>query len=378
MKAGAQCLKVALISSGLGHVLRGVEVWMLELARLLPRDRVDVLLWSGGPLAERPLGHSCLHALSRDAALIRSASWHRRYIWEQWSVLPTTILRLRAQKVDIAYCGDPVLSWHLNRFRRLHGATVVFMNGMRLSPNWARPFGGVHLLAQPYLEQARKEIGVEAAQNFFSVPHFADVNTFRPPNAAEKAAARAQWKLAPDDQVVLTIGPLGNVSGKRLEWLAQELQPLAPRIKLVHAGVEEDGANEVRQQVSHALGERVRFCGRVDRAKMPQLYQAADVYSLGSLAEPFSIAILEAMASGLPVVHHADPVMSWQTGGGGVPVSMTERGQAGHAISRLANDASYTQAVSQAARHLAETRYHPETVCRDLINAWEHLTDRSA
>lgn len=373
MKAASQRLKVALISSGLGHVLRGVEVWMLELARLLPRDRVEVLLWSGGKLADAPAGYSSLHGLSRDAALISQASWHRRYMMEQWSVLPTTILRLRTQKVDIAYCGDPVLSWHLNRFQKLHGAKVVFMNGMRLSPNWARPFGGVHLLAQPYLEQARQDIGVEAARNFFAVPHCADVEMFHPPSNAEKAQARAQWKLSPEDYLVLTIGPLGNVSGKRLEWLAQELQPLDRRIKLVHAGVDEDGRDEVTRQVREALGNRIHFCGRVPRAEMPRLYQAADVYSLGSLAEPFSIAILEAMSSGLPVVHHNDAVMMWQTGEGGTPVSMTTHGEAGAAIQRLAVDPTAWQQKSRAARQLAETRYHPTTVCLDLIAAWQRL-----
>ncbi len=378
MKPASKPLKVALISSGLGHVLRGVEVWMLELARLLPRERVEVLLWSGGQLAGAPAGYSSLHGLSRDAALISKASWHRRYMFEQWSVLPATLLRLREEQVDIAYCGDPVLSWHLNRFQKLHGARVVFMNGMRLSPDWARPFGGVHLLAQPYLEQARQDIGVEAARNFFAVPHCADVATFRPASPVEKAQARAQWNLSPEDYLILTIGPLGNVSGKRLEWLAQELQPLDRRIKLVHAGVDEDGRDEVMRQVQTALGDRVHFCGRVPRPEMPRLYQAADVYSLGSLAEPFSIAILEAMASGLPIVHHNDPVMMWQTSEGGLPVSMTTRGEAGAAIQKLAADPVLCQQKSQAARHLAETRYHPATVCADLITAWQSLLAPSA
>jgi 1,2-diacylglycerol 3-alpha-glucosyltransferase len=372
-QAAPNRLPVALISSGLGHVLRGIEVWMLELARLLPRDQVEVFLWSGGRLDPAPPDWSSLHGLSREAGLIRSCSWHRRYIWEQWSVLTQTLWRLRAHRIRIAYCGDPVLSWHLNRFRRWHGARVVFMNGMRLSPAWAKAFGGVHLLAQPYLDQARQELGAGHTRQFFAVPHFSDGSLFQPPTPAAKLALRQRWGLTADDFVILTVGPLGNVSGKRLEWLAQELAPLDRRIKLLHAGVTEDGAREIRAQVEQALPDRVRFLGCIARPDMPALYQTADIYSLGSLAEPFSIAILEALASGLPVVHHHDPVMTWQTGQGGRPVNMLERGRAGAAIARLASEPAEYQEASQQARLLATSRYHPETVCQALVEAWRQL-----
>src|SRR5260370_40260790 len=56
------------------------------------------------------------------------------------------------------------------------------------------------------------------------------------------------------------------------------------------------------QEQARGLGiaDRVRFLGI--RRDVPQLLQAADVFTLTSLSEAASLTILEAMASRLPVV----------------------------------------------------------------------------
>jgi glycosyltransferase involved in cell wall biosynthesis len=59
------------------------------------------------------------------------------------------------------------------------------------------------------------------------------------------------------------------------------------------------------QRSLHAspLREHVRFLGQVPWERMPELYQDHEVYLLPSVfEEPFSIGLLEAMASGLAVV----------------------------------------------------------------------------
>ncbi|HSH94768.1 MAG TPA: glycosyltransferase family 4 protein [Roseimicrobium sp.] len=369
--------KVALISSGLGHVLRGIEVWMVELAKHLPRDQIEVLLWSGGPADTSIPGSSSLNGWSRDAALMRGWPWHRRYLIEQWSLIPKTLLRLKEEGIQIAYCGDPVLAWHLKRFRKWHGAKIVFMNGMRLSPSWAQSFDGVHLLAPAYLDEARATLGEGASRPFFAVPHFVDTKQFHPASDTERKEARRRWNLPEDAFVVLNLGPAGLVSGKRLEWIARELAPLGDNIHLVHAGVEENGADTVKGHVHRSLGARSHFLGPVPRADIAALYRVADLYALGSLAEPFSIAILEALASGLPVVHHEDTIMTWQTGGGGVAVSMTQSGKAGEAIRRLMSSDAERRRIGMAGRDLALARYEPSIVCQDLVANLKNLVRKT-
>lgn len=358
--------RLALISSGAGYTTRGIEMWMVELARHLPAT-VDVELLTGGPLPEVPRPGRRAWSLNRDARLLRGRPWAKRYLWEQLSMLPACILALRRSRRTIAYCGDPALTWHLKRFQRLHGAAVVFMNGMRLSPGWARHLDGVHLLADPYLDHARLEVP-GFADRFFAVPHFADTAKFRPATTEQRRAARAEFGLPPEPLVVATLGPVGTVSGKRLDWLAAEIGG-CPDAVLVHGGGEEDGAGETRAKVTAALGSRARLLGSLNRERVVRLFQAADAYSLGSLAEPFSIAILEAMASGLPVVHHHDSVMCWQTGAGGVPVDMEQAGAAGGAFRRLHTEAEFRQQTARHSRAEAERRYTPEKVCAQLVAA---------
>jgi glycosyltransferase involved in cell wall biosynthesis len=342
---------------------------MTELALHLPAD-LEVELWSGGP----PPGNvkratRCLHALDRNARLLKPLNWPRRYVVEQLSVLPLALYWLGRRRMDVAYCGDPALSWHLKRFAAWHRAKVVFMNGMRLSPAWARHFDGVQLLAPAYLEAARRQLPPQDLERFFVVPHFVDVELFRPGEAYQKALARATFGLSDDDFVILNVGPVGQVSAKRLEHLIGEAALLPPDSVLVSAGVDEDGAAAVRAEGRRLLGGRARFLGPIERARMPLLYRAADVFAIAALNEPFSIAILEALASGIPVVYHPDEVRTWLVGSGGLPADMTVPGAAATVFRELEARLAWRQELGRQGRSLAETRYAPGPNCRLLAEA---------
>ena len=359
-------LRLALVSSGLGYTVRGIEHWMLDLANHLPKD-IEAELWPGGPVQHPSRRVRRCASLNRNSHLLSPLSWDRRYYLEQASQIPSILWNVRKFQPHILYSGDPGLCHLLHKLRRWHRTRIVFMNGMRLTPRWIQCFDGVHLLAQGYLDQARSLLGTEKSDHFFAIPHFTNVFHFRPPSAEERLAARSRLGLPASAFVVLTIGPVGTASRKRLDHLAAEVAAADPGTRLIHAGADEDGATETYQAVNTALGERVRWLGKVDRTVLLHAMHASDVYSLGSLGEPFSIAILEALAAGLPVVHHSDPVMTWQCGQGGVPVSMTEVGAAAAAFRQLASNQNRRVALSTDARRLALDRYSPEPVCASLV-----------
>lgn len=97
---------------------------------------------------------------------------------------------------------------------------------------------------------------------------------------------------------------LGRVNWKKgLDRLIPALK-LIPDIRLIVAGNDEDNyRSKLEKLVSeNRLDERVIFCGPVYDADKEALFDNAEAFVLPSYSENFGVAVLEAMASGCPVV----------------------------------------------------------------------------
>lgn len=119
-----------------------------------------------------------------------------------------------------------------------------------------------------------------------------------------RADIRAALGLSDADRLLLQVGRLAPVKQQRFTLRA--LVPLLredPSLQLWFAGIVEDAdyAAAFEQDLAEAgLGQRIRFLG--PRLDVPDLLSACDVYLMPSLSEAHSIAFLEAMASGPPMV----------------------------------------------------------------------------
>ena len=71
-------------------------------------------------------------------------------------------------------------------------------------------------------------------------------------------------------------------------------------LSIVGKGYEGDAL----RTLAHELGieSAVTWVGAPDRAEMPAIYRAADAFVLASRHESFGVVVIEALASGLPVV----------------------------------------------------------------------------
>ena len=104
-------------------------------------------------------------------------------------------------------------------------------------------------------------------------------------------------------QTIICVGRLIARKGQRhLLRAFATLQGRFPAARLQLVGTGDD--ETVLRDISRELGiaHAVEFLGYQPRAVMPELYRAADVFVLPSQSEGMSIALLEALASGLPVV----------------------------------------------------------------------------
>ncbi|WP_461002121.1 glycosyltransferase [Streptomonospora sediminis] len=127
-----------------------------------------------------------------------------------------------------------------------------------------------------------------------------DLDRFHP-RPAERAAARERFGL-PDRDTIAFVGRLDEE--KRIDDLIRALARLVDRrdAQLALAGVGQREQELRRLAAELGVADRVHFLGFVPDADLPQVYVAADLFAIGSVAELQSIATLEAMSTGLPIV----------------------------------------------------------------------------
>lgn len=144
----------------------------------------------------------------------------------------------------------------------------------------------------------RSDLAVRAAK-LHVIRNGVDAELFRPP--PERDVLRRRLGFAADDLLVGTTGRLEEVKNQQLLIeAAARLVPKHPRLRVVLVG--DGGRRAALEELRDRLGleRRVVFAGARD--DVPAWLGVLDVFALPSHAEGTSVALLEAMAVGLPVV----------------------------------------------------------------------------
>lgn len=379
--------RVAIACSGLGHVQRGVEAWAADLARALPKAGVEVTLFGAGPTGHVPTGDAptgrgspghgvVLPCLQRTRAggvarLLRHAGgWHygcgSPYEVEQTTFSAALWPRIR-RGFDILHVQDPTIArWFEAASRHgLSAAKVVYANGTGETATVMRRFGHLQLLTATAMAEWLPQR--PAGQMVFMIPNFIDTARFTP---ADQRAARARFDLPQHGTIVLCCAAIRRYH-KRIDYLLAEFATLVQQrdnedCTLVIAGGREADTDALIAQGTAMLGKRVRFLPALPREQMPELYRAADVFTLVSLQEMFGIVLLEAMASGLPVLCHDAPAFRAIVGEGGVYQDLSAAG--GWAAGFAALAGQYRRAaLADAARRQVVGKFSESVVVRDIV-----------
>src|SRR5579871_3644718 len=225
------------------------------------------------------------------------------------------------------------------------------------------------------------------------IPSGVDCAHFRPPQAAERAAARAALGLEGADRAIGAIGALEPRKGHRflLEAIARMRRGdtaaaqsaaahLAPRPVAIIAG---DGslrralADDIRRL---GLEGAVRMLGQVEDAR-PILW-ALDAVAMPSLMEGLGVAMLEAMACGLAVVASrvGGIVDAIDDDRDGMLVEPANGAALARALAHLCADSRARLALGAAARAIALERFSIETMALRTVELYRAClqTDASA
>ncbi len=118
--------------------------------------------------------------------------------------------------------------------------------------------------------------------------------------ADERRALRASLGLPDDAFVVGTVGRLDPI--KNLPMLVEALRQSLPRVPTLHGLVVGDGPERERLRAAiGAAGLQARMVTTGHRDDARRLTQCMDLFVLASLSEGTSMALLEALAGGVPV-----------------------------------------------------------------------------
>jgi len=211
------------------------------------------------------------------------------------------------------------------------------------------------------------------------VPNGTDVVNYR---TQASRAFNQRWSIPPDALVILFLGRLHPIKGadKLLQAFFQ-IQTRFPQSRLVIAGPDECGLEpRFREDVSRAgLTDRVLFPGMVSGEEKLDWLARADVFALPSAAEGFSMATLEALASGTAVLLspgcHFPEV---QTAGAGriVPRDATSIARA---LGELLAQPATLREMGESGRRFVGDHYDWSVIADRLLETYRrHLNRTSA
>ena len=202
-----------------------------------------------------------------------------------------------------------------------------------------------------------------------------DAHRFRP---EARAAFRARYGIAQDARVVAAVGRL--VPGKRFDIAIDAMRNLGADLDdvdlddavLLLVGDGPDRA-QLADRASALPHGRVVFAGYVPPDDVIAALSAADAFVSPSAEESFGIALLSALACGLPTVYAASPALDAPQDGTGVSLAA----QAG-AIRAPSEPAAFAAALSDALRRprgpgTVGEQYRIDTVADRLAEIYTDL-----
>ena len=205
------------------------------------------------------------------------------------------------------------------------------------------------------------ELGIKE-ENITYIPNYVSKEQFHPLPQDEVAAIRERYGVKKDAFVVLGCGQVQTRKGV-LHYI--EVAKHNPEITFVWAGgfsfgAITDGYNELKAIMDNPP-ENVKFLGIVERSKMNEIFNMADVLFMPSFSELFPMSILEAVNCDKPVLLrdldlYKDILFDWYLKASDVAGWDEE-------VRKLKADASYYKAAQEKSAKIA-TFYSKEHVAK--------------
>lgn len=267
--------------------------------------------------------------------------------------------------------------WHLREM-------FADIGGEMRTPNWALPLvrsvfqrGATRLVANSR-STAENLLGEHATHRVSIIPNAVRSDFFEEGRSRDKV--RRDLQLPANEFILGIPGTLRPMKGH--DFFLRAVEPLLaenPSLQVaLTGGVESRYAQRLIRKVSTmAGGNRVHFLGWVE--DMPAFYRACDLICVPSRAEPFGRTVIEAFATGTPVVATAVGGIKEiiDSGTTGLLVRYGDATALREALRRLFDTPHLRQKMSERARQVAEKKYHEQVYKNRVVSTAREVTHRS-
>ena len=177
-----------------------------------------------------------------------------------------------------------------------------------------------------------------------------------------------------DEFKLITVGRLSET--KRIDMLVRAVEILLAdrrkvRLLIVGAGAQQQ---KLKDMVKNSrLDKQIEFTGRLEPEQLPQLYRQSDIYVSATMQEGMSNAMLEAMASSLPIVTTGCEGLDELIADNGIVVEQDSADLIAEAVGKLMDDIEMYQRMRIAAKQRAET-FSWRSIAEQYLNCYRELT----
>ncbi|MDO9301679.1 MAG: glycosyltransferase [Anaerolineales bacterium] len=184
-------------------------------------------------------------------------------------------------------------------YLKVIGGTAVIRHAARWFSTTSTNLGDQIVVPSPKFHRLLLEQKV--TKPILTIPNGIDLSNFK---AAKKPGSfRNRLGLKPDAPMLLSVGRVDPE--KHLDFLIDAFARMADRFPEAHLVFAGDGSARKKLE-EHAAAtkvhDRIHFLGMVNRADLPDLLHDATVFLSASITEVHPISVIEAIASGLPLV----------------------------------------------------------------------------
>ena len=345
----------------------GIPIYVLNLCRGLKREgHLPMVVSSGGALEKRFTEEGVPHfqVPCRTSSEVSPTLWLRAF--------PRLLGIVRRERPDMLHAHTrvtQVLAWALHCSTGIPYVTTChglyrFRFGRRFFHCWG---SAVMAISTPSMERLVHDYKLAEPHQAVLVRNGIEVDHFLRPVPPEQVAAFRQQHGLNGEPVIGAVARLSPVKG--FDFLLRAVPDLLkkfPRLQVLLVGSGPAREDLVRLAYELKIADHVVIAHPVDDTRIP--LAAMQIFVTASLREGFGLALVEAMAAGVPVVatDSGGPAEIIEPGKSGLLVPPGESGKLGQAIGRLLSDPVLWARMAEVDRQRARSQFDLKRVVREV------------